>query len=75
MCDVHFPLVSTPGNVQNDVESGPKIPATSTQSGAVPLSEPDGVCADLAVEVPNNLMWELKTSVYKDITKLLGPVL
>ena len=27
VCDVHFPLVSTPGNVHNDVESGPEIPA------------------------------------------------
>ena len=77
VCDVHFPLVSTPGNVQNDVESGPEIPATSTplptQSEAVPLSEPDaGVCADMAVEVPNNPMCELKMSVCKAIAKLLG---
>ena len=77
VCDVHFPLVSTPGNVRNDVESGPEIPATSTplpsQSEAVSLSELDaGVCADMAVEVPNNPICELKTSVCKAIAKLLG---
>ena len=49
VCYVCFPLVS--GNVWNDVESGPEIPATSTplpsQSEAVLLSEPDaGVCTD-----------------------------
>ena len=30
VCDAHFLLVSTSGNVQNDVESGPEIPATCT---------------------------------------------
>ena len=55
-------VVTAPGNVQNNVESE-----------AVPLSEPDaGVCADMAVEVPNNPMCELKTSVCKAIAKLLG---
>ena len=77
VCDVHFTLVSTPGNVQNNVESDPEIPATSTplpsQSEAVPLSEPDaGVSANMAVEVTNNPMCELKTSVCKAIAKLLG---
>ena len=80
VCDAHFSLVSTTGtvhNVQNDVESGPEILTTSTplpsQSESVPLSEPDaGVCADMAVEVPNNPMCELKTSVCKAIAKLLG---
>ena len=77
VCDVHFSLVSTPGNIPNDVESDPEIPTTSTplpsQSEAVPLSEPDaGVCADMVVEVPNNPMCELKTSVCKVIAKLLG---
>ena len=76
VCNVQFPLVSTPGNVQNDVESDPEIPATSTplpsQSEAVPLSEPDaGVFADMAVEVTNNPMCELKTTVCKAIAKLL----
>ena len=68
VCSVHFLLVSTPGNVQNDVESDPDFPVTSTplpsQSEAVPLSEPDaGVFADMAVEVTNNPMCEFKTSV------------
>ena len=75
VCDVHFPLVSTPGSVQNDVESDPEIPSTPlpSQSESVPLSEPDaGVCADMAVEVPNNPMCELKTSVCKALAKLLG---
>ena len=69
VCDVHFPLVSTPGNVQNDVESGPEIPAMSTplpsQGESVPLSEPDvEVCADMAIEVPNNPICELKKLLY-----------
>ena len=77
VCNVHFPLVSTPGTVQNDVESDPDFPATSTplpsQSESVPLSEPDaGVSTDMAVEVTNNPMCELKTSVCKAIAKLLG---
>ena len=30
VCDIYFPLVTTPGNVLNDVENDPDIPATST---------------------------------------------
>ena len=75
--DVHFPLVSTPGTVRNDVKSDPEIPATMSplpsQSESVPLSKPEaGVSADMAVEVPNSPMCALKTSVCKVIAKLLG---
>ena len=59
------------------MESDPGIPATRSplpsQSESVPLSEPDaGVSADMAVEVTNNPMCELKTFVCKAIAKLLG---
>ena len=55
VCDVHFPLVSIPGNVRNDLESGPEIPATST-----PLPPKVNQCHSVNLMLGNVLIWLLK---------------